>query len=193
MAARDAARSLQGVEEEVRRRRHRDLRLQLQHRTPASPTPRSIAASRWRRRSAPTIITASTHDDRGQAHRAARREAQDGRGHARPLEHQRSERVRDARELRRGDEDVEVLQGQPRHRPLHRRQLRRGGLHPRAPRRHHEPAPEGPQEEPGRQRAVGRGRHADPRGAAAAQEGGSGRSPPTSNTSTGARARRSRK
>ena len=45
-------------------------------------------------------------------------------GHARPLEPQRPERVRDARELRRGDEDVEVLQDQPRHRPLHRRQLR---------------------------------------------------------------------
>ena len=34
---------------------------------------------------------------------------------------------------------------------------------------HHQPAPEGPEEEPGRQRAVGHGRHADPRGAAAAE------------------------
>ena len=33
------------------------------------------------------------------------------------------ERVRHARELRRGDGDVEVLQGQPRHRPLHGREL----------------------------------------------------------------------
>ena len=68
---------------------------------------------------------ASTHARRREADRAVRRQAQMIVGHARPLEHQRPERVRHARELRRGDEDVEVLQGQPRHRPLHRRQLRR--------------------------------------------------------------------
>ena len=121
------------------------------------------------------IMTDVDDDDGGQADRAVRRQAQDARRPARPLEHQRSERVRDAGELRRGDEDVEVLQGQPRHRPLHRRQLRRGRLHPRASRRHHQPAPEGPQEEPGRQHAVGAGRHADPRGAAAAEEASGGR------------------
>ena len=112
---------------------------------------------------------------------------------ARPLEHQRPERVRDARELCRGDEDVEVLQGQPRRRPLHRRQLRSGRLHPRAPRRHHQPAPEGSQEEPGRQHAVGPGRDADPRSAAAAEEREVADSRPTSSTSIAAPAPRRRK
>ena len=107
------------------------------------------------------------HAARGQAGGAVRGEAQDGRGHARPLERDRSRRVRDAGELRRRHEDVEVLQGQPGHRPFHRRELRRRGLPPRAPCGHHEPAREGPQEEPGRQHAVGRGRHADSRGPAA--------------------------
>ena len=51
----------------------------------------------------------------------------------------------------------QLLQDQPRHRPLHGGQLRRRGLHPRAPRRHHQPAPQGSQEEPGRQHRLGQG------------------------------------
>ena len=39
-----------------------------------------------------------------------------------------------------------LLQGQPRHRPLHGRQLRRRRVHPGAPRAHHQPALEGPQD-----------------------------------------------
>ena len=42
------------------------------------------------------VITASTTLDVGEEDRAVRREAPDGRGDAQPLEHQRSERVRDA-------------------------------------------------------------------------------------------------
>src|SRR5207244_1535816 len=82
-----------------------------------------------------------------------------------PLERHRPERIRDARELRRGDEDVEILQGQPRRRSFLHRRPGSGRLHPRASRGHHEPASEGSKEAPGRQHAVGGGRYAPSRSA----------------------------
>ena len=54
-----------------------------------------------------------------------------------------------------GAGDVAALPHQPRHRPLHRRRFRRPRLPRGAPRPHHQPAPEGPQEGPGRQRRPG--------------------------------------
>ena len=42
----------------------------------------------------------------------------------------------------------EIQRHQPRHRPLHRRQLRCRGVHQAAPRQDHQPAPQGPQEGP---------------------------------------------
>ena len=67
-----------------------------------------------------------------------------------------------------------------------------GGIPPRASRGHHQPAPQGSQEEPGRQHALGHGRHADPRGPPLLKQE-RGRSAPTSNTSTAARPARSTK
>ena len=129
----------------------------------------------------------------GPPRRSLRGEAQDGRGHARPLQGRRPQRVRHSGELRRRHGHVEVLQGQPGHRALHRRQLRRRRLHARAPRRHHEHPPEGPQEEPGRQHALGqRARRRSARCSSSSRRA-SGRSPRTSNTSTRVRGRRSRK
>ena len=72
------------------------------------------------------FITASSTLDGGEAGRAVRREAQDDRRDAQPLEPQGSQRVRDARELRGRYGAVEVFQGEPRHRPLHGGELRRG-------------------------------------------------------------------
>ncbi len=71
--------------------------------------------------------------------------------------------------FRRRNRTVEVLQGQSRHRPLHRRQLRPGRVPARASRRHHEPAPQGSEEGSGRQHAVGHRRHEDSRSPRAAQ------------------------
>ena len=92
-----------------------------------------------------------------------------------------------------GDEDVEVLQGQPRHRPFHGRQLRRDAVLPRAPRPHHEPAPQGSQD--AIRATTCRGAPAIRRFArcCSCSSANGGRSARTSNTSTRARARRSMK
>ena len=133
LAARDAARSLRA---RSRRSSTRPASASSPTTTPstrASPTRRSTAASRWRR---PSARRSSPPRPRWRWPRRVVPFAEKHKmvvamhGHSK---RRRPERVRHARELRRGDEDVEVLQGQPRHRPLHGRQLRRRGLH----REHH--------------------------------------------------------
>ena len=170
LAARDAARSLPGIRKQFE---SAGLSIAAYNYSPDASFTRRRDRSRLRdhpgaRRRLHHLVH---HAGRGEAHRAVCREAQDERVDAQPLEHERSQRVRHPRKLRRGPQAVAALQDQPRHRPLHRRQLRRGGLSARAPRRHHQPAHQGPEEEPGRQRALGAGRHAHRAGAAAPQEG----------------------
>ena len=129
-------------QEKVRRRRHLDLRLQLQlqrRHDRRGDRPRLRDGQGARRRHHHGVHEA----DGCEARRAVRRQAPDDRGDARALEPERSERVLHARELCRGDEDVEALQGQSRHRSFHRGRLRPRRVHPRASRRHHEPAPQG--------------------------------------------------
>ena len=134
LARRDATRSLPGDPQEVRRGRHQDLGLQLQ---PGRPLHRRGDQSRLRDRQGARRRDHHRlgHARVGEEDRAVRREAPDGRRDAQPLEHRGPQRVRHARELRGGDEAVEVLQGQPRHRPLHRRELRRGRVPEGASRR----------------------------------------------------------
>ena len=95
--------------------------------------------------------------DGGEARRTARGKTPDDGRDARAREPRRSERVREAEALRKGDGDVEAFRGQPRYRPLLRRRVRSPSLHPAAPRSDHEPSSEGSQEERRAQHALGRG------------------------------------
>ena len=135
VAAGDAARSLHGDQEEVRRGRHLDLRLQLQperqlHRRGDRPRLRDGEGARRRdhHRARRRIEVAKRIAPFAEKHKMI--VAMHGHSNtSTPGEFASPESFAAAMK------HVEVLQGQPRHRPLHRRQLRRGAVPPRAPRR----------------------------------------------------------
>ena len=98
LAARDAARPLPRHPQAVRVGGPVDCRLQLQ---PRRQLHRRGDRSRVRDHEGARRRLHHLVDDAGggEAHRAVRGETQDNRGDAQPLEHERSERVRHAREL----------------------------------------------------------------------------------------------
>ena len=144
--------ALRSHRQKVRQRRRQSLRLHRQ-------LQRHVHRRRNRRRLPPGQGAARRvhrhlhHAEHGAARRALRRQAP-GHGRAARQFQPRPQPLRLGGELRQGHGTLEVLQGEPRHRPLHRRQLRRRRLHPREPRPHHAPAHQRPQKERRHQREV---------------------------------------
>ena len=104
-------------------------------------------------------------------------------GHAQSLAH-RSQRVRDAGDFVRGDEPVAAHRGEPRHRPLHGRQLRCGRVPARTSRAHRHAAHQGSQTDDGPNMPLRRRRHADRARCCGCCAIRNGRFPRTSNTNT---------
>ena len=99
------------------------------------------------------------HD--GAAHGEVRREVQHQAGVASARRHRFTGRSRDSRHAREDPRHVEEVRREPRHRPLHGGQQRRGRLPEETSRSHQPPPHEGSQAQSRPERAARRGRHAD--------------------------------